>query len=251
MKRATPFLCGLVLAASLAGGPARHAAAADQAACAVPRDILLDDPKLKLTGQKLRSKEPLTIVAIGGASTAGTAAGDGAALGYPRRLEDALRQRHAGLSITVINKGVPRQTTADMVRRFATDVLPAKPTLVIWETGTVDAVRGNDVDEFEEQLAQGIAALREHNLDIMLVSMQYNPSTGSVINFEPYLEALRHAADIEDVYLFRRYEIMKYWSENGIFDFVDVPKDKRVQLAQRVYRCLAEAMADAIDYAAE
>ena len=74
----------------------------------------------------------------------------------------------------------------------------------------------------------GIAALRQHKFDIMLVNMQYNPSTGSVINFEPYLEAMRHAADLEDVYLFRRYEIMRYWSETGIFDFVDVPKEPTV-----------------------
>ena len=36
----------------------------------------------------------------------------------------------------------------------------------------------------------------------MMVNMQYNPSTGSVIDFEPYLEALRHAADLEDVSCF-------------------------------------------------
>ena len=251
MMRATPLLCGLVLAASVVVGVARLAAAADDRDCAVPREILADDPKLKLTGERLRARLPVTIVAIGGASTAGTAAGDGAQFGYPHRLEEALRRRHAGTAITVINKGVPRQTTQEMVARFAKDVVAADPTLVIWETGTVDAVRGNDVDEFADALAQGIAALREHNFDIMLVNMQYNPSTGSVINFEPYLEALRQAADLEDVYLFRRYEIMKYWSEADIFDFVDVPKAQRVQLADRVYRCLAEAMADAIDYAAE
>ena len=44
---------------------------------------------------------------------------------------------------------------------------------------------------------------------------------------------------------------MKSWSEAGIFDFVDVPKEQRVELAAQVYRCLAKAMADAIDHAAE
>ena len=249
--RSTHFFCGLALVAVMTAGAARLAAAVEAPACAVPRELVLDDPKLKLTAEKFRTKEPLTIVAIGGASTAGTAAGDGTEFAYPHRLEEALRERHAGMTITVINKGVPRQTTQEMAARFATDVVAADPTLVIWETGTVDAVRGNDVDQFAEELAQGIAALRQHNFDIMMVNMQYNSSTGSVINFEPYLEALRHAADLEDVYLFRRYEIMKYWSEAGIFDFVDVPKERRVELAGQVYRCLAKAMADAIDYAAE
>ena len=240
-----------MLAASCAAGLARPAAAAGERDCAVPQEILFDDPKLKLTGEKLRAKEPVTIVAIGGASTAGTAAGDGAQFGYPHRLEEALRRRHQGVAITVINRGVPRQTTADMVQRFAKDVYPGEP-----DAGHLGDRHGRcrarqRCRPVRRRAGRGIAALREHNLDIMLVNMQYNPSTGSVINFEPYLEALRHAADLENVYLFRRYDIMKYWSENGVFDFVDVPKEQRVQLAERVYRCLAEAMADAIDYAAE
>lgn len=247
MTRALPILSVLVIAGLLAAG----VAPADERRCAVPQELLQGEHKLALTGAALRARQPITIVAIGGASTAGTAAGDGAKFGYPHQLEEALRQRHAGMAITVVNRGVPRQTTADMVERFAKDVLPVNPTLVIWETGTVDAVRGVDVDAFNDALSQGIAALRDHKLDIMLVSMQYNPSTGSVINFEPYLEALSHAADLEDIYLFRRYEIMKDWSDNGVFDFVDVPKGQRVELAAHVYRCLAEAMADAIDTAAE
>jgi acyl-CoA thioesterase I len=250
MMRVTALVCGLMVGAALAAPAARAAEAATQA-CPVPREMLQDYPKLKLTAARLHAKEPLTIVAIGGASTAGIAAGNGAEFGYPHRLEEALRQLHPGLAITVLNKGVPRQTTAEMVARFAKDVIAADPTLVIWETGTVDAVRGIDVDEFASSVTQGIDELRQHKIDIMLVDMQYNPSTGSVINFEPYLEALRHAADLEEAYLFRRYKIMRYWSESGVFDFVDVPKDKRVKLAAEVYGCLGEAMAEAIDYAVQ
>jgi lysophospholipase L1-like esterase len=251
MPRPMPLVCGLLIAACLAAGGARLGrGAAPEPACQVPSDIVYDAPRLALTAAALRDKKPWRIVAIGGASTLGTAAGN-AILGYPHRLEDALRLRHPGVAVTVINRGVPRQTTADMIARFATDVIPADPTLVVWETGTVDAVRGNDVDQFADALAKGIAALRQHNFDVLLVNMQYNPSTGSVINFEPYLEAMRQAADLDDVYLFRRYEIMKYWSENGTFDFVDVPKGQRVALADRVYQCLGDTLADAIDHAAE
>lgn len=251
MTRAPHSLFGLALACALAGAAAR---ATDEPAgprCAVPQELVNDDIKLTLTGQRLKAKEPLTIVAIGGASTAGTAAGDGAEWGYPHQLEEALRRRHPGVAITVVNKGVPRQTTEDMIARFDKDVVPLNPTLVIWETGTVDAVRATDVDAFAAAVQDGIAALRQHNFDIVLVDMQYNPSTGSVIDFGPYLEALQHSADLSDVYLFKRYAAMKYWSGNGVFNFVDIPKDVRVGLARDVYRCLGEAMAEAIDDAAQ
>jgi hypothetical protein len=255
MNRVLPLLHVLLLASSLAAGMEGALAQAQiqdgGADCRVPAEIVAEDPRLKATAAQFAAKKPVTIVAIGGASTAGTASGNGDQYGYPRRLQEALRRRHPGLSITVLNKGVPRQLTQQMVERFATDIYPADPTLVLWETGTVDAVRGIDVDAFTDAVQQGIAALRQHNFDVMLINMQYNPSTGSVIDFEPYLEALNHAADLDDVFIFRRFEIMKYWSESGVFDFVDVPKERRVRLAQEVYRCIGETLAEAIDHAAQ
>jgi lysophospholipase L1-like esterase len=251
MTGACRFRLGVLLAAGLAGLTARAMAEPKPADCQVPADIVGETPKLEAVAAQFEAKKPVTIVAIGGASTAGTATGNGDQLGYPRRLQEALRQRHPGLPITVLNKGVPRELTREMIQRFATDVIPAAPTLVLWETGTVDAVRGIDIDQFTDAVQQGIAALRQHKFDVMLMNMQYNPSTGSVIDFQPYLEALNHVADIDNVFIFRRFEIMKYWSESGVFDFVDVPKEHRVQLAEEVYRCLGESLAEAIDHAAE
>jgi len=42
---------------------------------------------------------------------------------------------------------------------------------------------------------------------------------------------------------------MKYWSENGVFNFTDIPKEQRAPLAAQVYECLAERLADAIEHA--
>jgi hypothetical protein len=236
----------LLCSVALVPLPAR-AAAPD---CAVPGEILIDDPALPLVAQRLKAKQPITIVAIGGASTAGAAAAAPERDAYPQRLQEVLRRRHPGVAITVLNKGVARQTTETMVDRFARDVYPLAPTLVIWETGTVDAVRGVDVDEFADALEAGLAALREHKLDVMLMNMQYSRSTASVINFAPYLEAMAHRADVDDVYLFRRFEMMRYWSETGVFEFAEVRPGERSKLAAQVYGCLAERLADAIEHAA-
>jgi len=70
-----------------------------------------------------------------------------------------------------------------------------------------------------------------------------------VINFEPYLDTMQQTADVDGVYVFRRFEMMRYWSESGVFNFVDVPKEQRAQFAGDVYRCLAERLADAIEHA--
>ncbi|HEX6843434.1 MAG TPA: GDSL-type esterase/lipase family protein [Stellaceae bacterium] len=226
------------------------AAAAPQAPdCSVPSELVEDDPRLPELAEHLRQKHPITIVVVGGASTAGLASGNPGEYAYPQRLQAALKRLYPDVPITVLNKGVSRQTTQEMVDRFPSDVYTLSPTLVIWETGTFDAARGVDVDVFATALESGLAELREHKLETMLINMQYSRSTASVINFMPYLEAMQHIADVDGVYLFRRFEVMKYWAENGIFSFGEVPVERRTELARQVYQCLADRLTDAIAYA--
>lgn len=249
MMRPLMLLAGVVLAmVSPRDGTAASPPATPD--CQIPAEFTEDELRLPVMAEKLREKHPITIVAIGGASTAGTAAGNPDENAYPRRLQDALRQRHPGVPITVLNKGVPRQTTQEMVNRFPRDVYALAPALVIWETGNFDAARSVDVDVFANALETGLAELREHKLETMLIDMQYSRSTDSIINFEPYLDAMQRTADVDGLYVFRRFEMMKYWSESGVFSFADVPKEQRAQLASAVYACLAERLADAIDHAA-
>jgi len=247
MMRPLTVLVVVALAASLLAVPARAQDAAGR--CAVPPDLIATGPGLPGLAKRFHDHQPLIIVAIGGASTAGVAAGS-PAKAYPQQLQDALERRHPDMPVTVINKAIPRQTARDMVGRFAADVLAVKPNLVIWETGTVDAVRAVDVQDFAGTLQDGIAALRAGGAAVMLVDMQYNPSLRAVIDFGPYLDALHHAADLDGAYLFRRYDIMRYWSDNGRFALVDVPRGTQAVLAGEIYRCLGETMADAIDRAA-
>ncbi len=242
--RLLAILVGFLAAAPL---PAiRVAAAIEPARCEAPRELIEDEPRLPALAQLLKAKRPVTIIVIGGASTAGVAPDNA----YPRFLEAALRRRHPKVAITVINRGVAGQTTEQMAARFAKDVYPHQPDLVIWETGTVDAVRGEDVNTFADALTNGIAALQQHKSELMLMDMQYNPSTVSVINFEPYLDALHQTAALQDVYMFQRFDTMKYWADAGVFDFINVPREKRMPLAREVYECLGERLADAVDYAA-
>jgi hypothetical protein len=242
-----PVLLIGLLGVALAPWPV-HAEGQQQSSdkCAAPAEILQDDPQLPKIGERLRQHQPVMIVVIGGASTAGTSPDSS----YPYFLEAALRRRYPGQDITVINKGVAGQTTEQMAARFPIDVYPAKPNLVIWETGTVDAVRGEDVDAMAQAVTDGLSDIEKHGAEAMLVDMQYNPNTVSVINFEPYLDALHQTADQHNVYVFKRYDLMKYWTDAGEFDFINIPREKRLPVAREFYACLGERLADAIEYAA-
>src|SRR6185312_4452090 len=205
--------------------------------------------------------------AIAGACRAFTAKASGHHRRHRRRVDrrDGLRQRRrirlpaaapgraeAALPRCADQRAQQGRAAADDAgddHRFPGDVYALSPTLVIWETGTFDAARGVDLDVFASALESGLADLREHKLETMLINMQYSRNTASVINFVPYLETMQHIADVDGVYLFRRFEMMKYWAENGVFSFGEVPVERRTELARQVYQCLADRLADAIAYA--
>jgi hypothetical protein len=213
--------------------------------CDVPDELMQVDDKLPHLAERLHAEQPIRMVAIGGASTTGLAAGS-SELAYPHRLQEILARWYPSSSITVVNRGVPRQTARQMLERFATDVIPEDPVLVIWETGTTDAVRGVGVDDFAATLQTGIDELKAHGIDILLVDLQFSHSTTTVIDFEQYLNALHRVGDVNDVTVFPRFEMMRYWSEQNMFNFDGVAKDERASLAAKVYECIAGKLAEAI-----
>jgi acyl-CoA thioesterase I len=213
--------------------------------CDVPEELMQVDDKMPHLAERLSAGQPVKIVAIGGASTTGLAAGS-SDLAYPHRLQEILSRWYPSSPVAVVNRGVPRQTARQMLERFPTDVIPEDPVLVIWETGTTDAVRGVGVDDFAAVLQAGIDELKTHGTDIMLVDMQFSHSTTAVIDFEQYLNALHRVGDVNDVNVFPRFEMMRYWSEQNVFNFDGVAKDERASLAARVYECIAGKLAETI-----
>jgi hypothetical protein len=242
------LLAFCVLAAALAAIPARLFAGSTHD-CSAPPELLQDANHLPRTAAKIKAKAPLKIVAIGGGSTAGTAAGD-PRKAWPQRLAEKLEKRFPGLPVTVVNQGMSRQLTQEMLDRFDADVLAEKPTLVVWEAGIMDAVKAVEVDEFTHSLQAGVEKLREAKTDIILMDMQYSRGGSAVINYERYLEAMRRVADVNDVVLFSRWEVMRHWTETGAFDFENVPRLERAQRASIYYACLAERLADSIAWSA-
>ena len=218
--------------------------------CEVPPEMMQVSVKLPHLAARLKAREPVNIVAIGGASTTGTAAGS-PELAYPHRLQLALAKFFPDVPITVVNKGVPRQSTRQMVGRFATDVIPEDPILVVWETGISDAVRGIEVEDFTSGLQAGIDEIKNRGIDILLMDMQFSRSTATVIDFERYLTALHRVAELNEVYVFPRYEMMRYWSEQNMFNFDEVAAEERARLAARVYDCIGRKLAQAIRLASQ
>jgi hypothetical protein len=125
--------------------------------------------------------------------------------------------------------------------------------LVVWQTGTVDAMRGVDLDQFRASLDSGIEQLQAGGADIVLMNMQYSPKTEFMIAADSYAEIMRGVALRNEIPLFDRLAVMKEWNDEGIFD-LSIPT-KNPEMAEQVHVCIGRLLAglvlEAVDFAKE
>jgi hypothetical protein len=187
-----------------------------------------------------QGKLEILVLGTGSSTLAGP---QGAQNAYPARLQAALAGRLANVEVAVATDVKVRRTAAEMaaaIQQIPADKLPG---LVVWQTGTVDAIRGVDPDDFRAAMEEGVKKLRTAGVDVVLMNMQYSPRTDIMVKAGPYAEAMRWVAQQLEVPLFDRLSVMKYWSENGVFDFSG---SNRNQLAERVHDCIGRLLAELI-----
>jgi hypothetical protein len=236
----------LAFAALLALAPV-HAEDAAKPACEMPSDMLPTEVVLPKAADEVKSSKKLDIVVVGSGSST-LAGADGASAAYPARLEFHLGQKLPGVTVHVGTDLHMRQPAEDVAQGLGKLVKDGKPALVIWQTGTVDAMRSIDLDDFRGALGEGIAALKEAGADVVLMNPQYNPRMETVISVNSYLDNIRVAATERDVPLFDRFGIMRQWSDAGEFDFSVTTRSQT--LARSVHDCIGRALADFVVAAA-
>jgi hypothetical protein len=224
-----------LLAGLLAAPPA--ARADDPPPCDVPAYLLSSDSTLAKVADVVKSGKPLNVLVVGSRSSTITAQ---EASAYPARLLAMLKERLANVPV---NLSVEIQTgkTADDVAHTLVKLVEAKnPTLVIWQTGTYDAIRGIDPDDFRTAVDEGVSTLQKAGIDVVLVNLQYSPRTETMTSVPPYLDSMRAVAQQHDIPLFDRFAIMRHWNDSGDFDLFSATHG--VELAKRVHACLGRAL---------
>jgi len=185
----------------------------------------------------------LDIVVLGtGSSTLPPPAGEKAA--YPARLQGALSALLPGIAVKVVAEVKARQTAAEMLDQALPGIAQQRPALIIWQTGTVDAIKGVDPEEFRATLEQGVEMLQADRVDVVFMNMQYSPRTDAMISINAYADNMRWVALQHDVPLFDRFALMKHWAELGTFDLYDASKN--TDTAERVHDCIGRLLAGLI-----
>ena len=183
-------------------------------------------------------------IAVVGTTSSMIGGPNGTNKAYPARLEEALNRRLHGVAINVAIFAKAKQTAAEAEKILERIAAEQKSDLVVWQTGTVDAMRGVDPDEFRSALDEGVNALHAAKIDIILMNMQYSPRTDSMIALGQYIDAMRFVALQHEIPLFDRFAVMKHWSELGVFDLYGATK--KTDIAERVHDCIGQLLGDLI-----
>ena len=160
---------------------------------------------------------------------------------YPARLEAILRERLPGFQIKVESLVRSRLTARELARDMGKLLVDEKPDLVIWQTGTIDAMRRIDPETFKLRPRRGGDAAAKGRCGRHLDEHAVQPPHRSMIVLGPYSDTMRVVAQQRGVPLFDRLGIMRYWSDHGSFDLYAADKDNAV--AYRVHDCIAHAIA--------
>ena len=240
----------MLLAALLSSLALRAHAQAPASGCNINLDqVRLANP-LSHIAKKLVNFEPITIVAIGSSSTAGSGASSPAA-NYPSRLAVELKRLFPTHSITVLNRGVGGEEVAQMVARFDIGVLAEHPDLVLWQLGTNSVIRDHMFTDHGAAIRDGLNKIRAVGADIVLIDPQFAPKVIVKPDAEHMVELIATTAKAEDIDLFRRFDLMKRWREVDHLGFETFVSPDGLHMNDWSYACMAKNLGLAISEAAE
>lgn len=242
--RATLAAAGLAAAVGITPVRADDARSPSSPACSVPGE-LTQLSALPRVARRLVAGQPIKIVAIGSSSTAGAGATSPAA-SYPERLSVELAALFPHAKVSVINRGANGEEARDMLARFDESVLAEQPDLVIWQVGTNAVLRDQPLQPAGSLIHEGLARLKRADIDVILVDLQYAPKVLAKKDYDGMVDLIALAAKQENVALFHRFAVMRYWNQVSHVPFSTFLSPDELHMNDWSYACFAKLLAGAI-----
>ncbi len=249
-KTASGAMMVIAVAALLAGSMLPAAAEEAQPACDCPLEIVRLANPLTRVSQRMAAGLPVTIVAIGSSSTAGAGAST-PARSYPSRLAEELRKTFPTQAFNVINRGVNGEEVPDMLKRFDSNVIAEKPDLVLWQLGTNSLIRDKEMDSKDATIRSGLDKLRAIGADVVLIDPQFAPKVIAKPEHLKMVALIADTAKREKVQVFRRFAVMKRWSEVNRLPFETFVSSDGLHQNDWSYACMAKGLGIAIAEASQ
>ena len=206
-------LIGLLVAAVV--GLPQVGNAQSMANCRAKPGLLDLGAPLPIARKALTERKKLRIIALGSSSTAGYGVSN-PVFAFPMQLRIGLEHALPAIDVEVINRGIGGQDVEEMAARMRTEMLENLPSLVVWQTGTNAAIRHMPLDRFESLLRGGLKIGKSLGSDFVLMNLQYVPAVVAVSDREAYEKVMASVAKEYSAGLFRRYDIMRAWYDDGM-----------------------------------
>jgi acyl-CoA thioesterase I len=216
--------------------------------CGAPEEFVTAEDKLAQFGQAVSSGGVVNVLAVGSATTVGsvTAAGlQSAAEGgsFPWQMIRALHAALPSVKFHLTVRGGRGMTAEDMLPLIDAALKEEHYPLVLWQTGTVEAVRGLQPDGLLDILHTGADHVRDAGGDVVLIDSQFSRFLRANTDLDPYENVMQQVATIPGVVLFRRFDLMRAWANDGRLDLERTPKTDRDKALDELNGCLGRALA--------
>jgi lysophospholipase L1-like esterase len=214
--------------------------------CMPPRGGVQALGSLPHVAAKLVAGKPVVIVAFGSSSTQGWGS-TSPEFTYPNRLSAQLRRQYPTADITVVNRGKGGDDAPEMMKRLQTEVIDAKPDMVIWQVGTNAVLRNLDPAETANLVADGVGRIQAIGADVVIVDPQYSPAvTAKGESAGKMVQLLGKVASLRHVGFFPRFEVMRQWHENQAMPFDSFVIADGLHMNDWGYACFAQLLGDDI-----
>jgi acyl-CoA thioesterase I len=241
MRAAAAALLILCCLPVLARGDPMAVAMVPGALCPATTSLTTPARHLDRLAAAIEASGPVEILAVGSATTSGQdSSGDNA---FPRRAAKSLRDALPGIPLRLIVRGGIGMPASEMLPLIEAALREYSFQLVIWQTGTVEAVHGVPSAELRATLEAGAAQIHKAGADLVLIGPQFSRILSSKADLAPYEQALKDTASLPGVVLFDRLDLTRDWVRDGRVDLERAAKADRASVLETLHACVGASLA--------
>jgi len=222
--------------------PAVAAATPDSHPCDVAPQFVTPPKPLQPLKAAIEAGGPVEILAVGSGATTG-ANGLQPDTAYPYRMLDALRAALPRVTFALTVRGGRGMTAEEMLPLVKAEVEQTPAKLVLWQTGTVEAIRGLRPARMRQALREGLDIVHAAGGTLVLLDPQFTRALRANTDVEPYETEMQQVAALPDAALFHRYDLTRVWALQGEIDPERATKETREAELERLNVCLGQALA--------
>lgn len=219
-------------------------------ACDLPQELVKPAVALSRVAAALAKRGKVEVLAIGSGSTVGDSSGAGGEAfvykrptsSFPYRMIESMQAAKPAAAFDLTVKGGRNMTAEAMLPLLREELATHRVDLVVWQTGTVEAVRGLRPEAMRDVLQEGIDAARAAGADVVLIDPQFSRFLRANTDLDPYEAALQQIATMTGAALFHRFDLTRSWAGSGDIDLERVDRGARDHTISALNICLGRAL---------